>query len=109
MEFQDLATIPMGNRFDKFLERYRQNKSIIVVIFGCGDQGMGVAALLRENGISVQYFCDNNKSLYGKLVKGIEVIAPAALTMLAGEYIVINNDSYRDAKKNPAFGVRYCG
>lgn len=99
MEFQDLATIPMGNRFDKFLERYRQNKSIIVVIFGCGDQGMGVAALLRENGISVHYFCDNNKSLYGKFVKGIEVIAPAALTTLAGEYIVINNDSYRDAKK----------
>lgn len=99
MEFQDLATIPTGNRFDKFLERYRQNKSIIVVIFGCGDQGMGVAALLRENGISVHYFCDNNKSLYGEFVKGIEVIAPAALTTLAGEYIVINNDSYRDAKK----------
>lgn len=98
MEFQDLAAIPMGNRFDKFLERYRQNESIIVVIFGCGDQGMGIAALLRENGISVDYFCDNNKSLHGQFVKGIEVIAPASLTELVGEYIVINNDSYRDAK-----------
>ena len=98
MEFKDLAAIPTENKFDNFLERYRQNKSIIVVIFGCGDQGMLTAALLQENGISVQYFCDNNKSLHGQLVKGIEVIAPDSLTGLGGEYIVINNDSYRDAK-----------
>lgn len=99
MEFKDLAAIPLDNRFDKFLERYRQNTNTIVVIFGCGDQGMLTAALLKENCISVQYFCDNNNSLYGQFVKGIEVIAPATLTKLAGEYIVINNDSYRDAKK----------
>lgn len=87
------------NLFESFLARYTENKNIRVIIFGVGDQGMLNALLLKEKGVSIYAFCDNNETTWGTVVKGVQVISPNDLIGMLPELVVINNDSYRDEKK----------
>lgn len=105
MEFDLLFRLPRTNCFENFLEAYNNNGKVI--IFGAGDQGLLTAALLQENGIAVWRFCDNNPQLIDKNVKGIKTIMPDQLSSVDGDYLIINNDSYRQSKKEQllAMGV----
>lgn len=105
MDFESLAKTTQENLYEKFLSKYNHNKDQKIIIFGAGDQGMLTAALLKENGIPIWRFCDNNPDLRGHTVKNIEVILPEDLLSLDREYIIINNDSYRIEKKNQLLAI----
>lgn len=105
MDFESLSQLTQENLYEKFLSKYNQNKAQKIVIFGAGDQGMLTAALLKENGIPIWRFCDNNPDLRGQTVKNIEVILPKDLLSLDREYIIINNDSYRIEKRNQLLAI----
>jgi len=55
----------------------------IVVCFGSGQYGRTVQALLRQNGIAIQYFCDNSESLRGKNVNGAPILSFKELQKIA--------------------------
>ena len=105
MDFESLAKITQENLYEKFLSKYNHNKDQKIIIFGAGDQGMLTAALLKENGIPIWRFCDNNPDLRGQTLKNIEVILPEDLLSLDREYIIINNDSYRIEKRNQLLAI----
>lgn len=105
MDFESLSQLTQENLYEKFLSKYNQNKAQKIVIFGAGDQGLLTAALLKENGIPIWRFCDNNPDLRGQTVKNIEVILPEDLLSLDREYIIINNDSYRIEKRNQLLAI----
>ena len=87
------------NLFDNFLERYAATKDSKVIVFGVGDQGMLNTLLLREKGVQIYAFCDNDEAKWGTIVKDAPVISPAELKKLLPNLFVINNDSYRESKK----------
>lgn len=108
MDFKLLDKMPKENLYEDFIRKYNENRNQKIIIFGAGDQGMLTSALLKENGIPVWRFCDNNRDLRGHIVKGIDVILPEDLLGINGEYIIINNDSYRKAKRKQllALGIK---
>lgn len=75
-----------------FLTKHLKGKQ--VAIFGCGNYGMEAFALLTENQISVEYFMDNNDSLWGKRVNGREIRNPNDVVILKEEFFLIANENY---------------
>jgi UDP-N-acetylmuramoylalanine-D-glutamate ligase len=67
-----------------------------IALFGCGADGRRILAILRETGISVRWFCDNNSQLWGSRVEGVEVVSPQKLRELE-TVVLIASSKYRDA------------
>jgi methyltransferase, fkbM family len=99
MTFEQLRDLPQRSLFDDFRAAYEAHPEMKIIVFGAGDQGMLAALLLRENDMPPYAFCDNNIALHGTEVKGLPVIAPSDIPKMAGDYAVINNDSYRAEKR----------
>ena len=49
------------------------------IIFGAGFYGKSVSSWFTDIGISVRYFCDNNRKLEGKTLNGYCIIHPSSL------------------------------
>ena len=52
------------NGYDKF------------ILFGTDEMGLMALNRLREENISVEYFCDDDNSIWGSVIEGIRVISP---------------------------------
>jgi len=63
------------------------NKTI--VIFGTGNYGTLALHALKKNGITIDYFCDNNKANWGTLFCGYPVISPEQLSAQFSDAVVI--------------------
>lgn len=59
------------------------------VIFGAGAQGRTAASAYRDDGVSIDYFVDNNPALHGKSVIGIPVIGMDGLISMREDCEVI--------------------
>ncbi len=59
------------------------------VIFGAGAQGRTAASAYRDEGVSVDYFFDNNPDLHGKNVIGIPVVGIDGLLSMRDDCEVI--------------------
>jgi predicted aldo/keto reductase-like oxidoreductase len=66
-----------------------------ITLFGCGIDGCRILASLREFGINVRWFCDNNSQLWGSMVEGVEVVSPQKLRELDA-IVLIASSKYRD-------------
>ncbi len=66
-----------NNNSSEILEKLSKAKELI--IFGTGNYGMLVLGALKKKNIKVDYFCDNNKSRWGKVYGGLKVISPEDL------------------------------
>lgn len=94
-----LESLPQLNKFDEFCNACTYGAEKKVIICGAGDQGMLNALLFKEHGIKVYAFADNNPQIAGTEIKGIQVISFDTLDPKEENYIFVNNDSYRDAKR----------
>ena len=63
--------------------------------FGAGKKGLYWLEFFAKFGIVPKYFIDNNKNLYGKLLKNIIIYNPDRLKVVDFEYIFItcNNEA----------------
>lgn len=66
-----------------------------MVIFGAGRRGKRCLKTLREAGIEVDFFCDNNEKNWGNTVEGIPVISPWELQKnnIHSEIVIANKNS----------------
>lgn len=71
---------------DDDLSVYR-NK--IVILFGAGKCGVECKNVFDALGISVAFFCDNDKSKWNTIACGIEVLSPEQLSGLCTENLII--------------------
>ncbi len=55
------------------------------VLFGAGGIGKKALSVLRSAGIEPLAFADNNQSLWGKSVNGVQVFSPAAAAEKFGQ------------------------
>lgn len=95
-----LTELPETNEFQKFLMAYKADGHKKVVVCGCGNQGLPNALLLQEMGARVWAFADNDDEKIGTCVKGIRVMSYDDLVLEKEHCLFVNNDSYRDAKKD---------
>ena len=73
-----------------------------VVIFGCGEYGKHTHLLLEAYKPNQVYaYCDNNKSLFGTKVQGVEVLSPetAVRTYPDAEYVTANRKGWSDMQR----------
>lgn len=94
-----LKSLPEINKFQEFCTAYKANTDTKVVICGCGIQGLLNVLALQEKGIRIWAFAENNPQRVGECVKGIKVIDYESLMREPGNFLFVNNDSYRDEKK----------
>lgn len=66
-----------------------------VVIFGCGNYGLRTYEFFENNNIQVKAFCDNNSSMWGKMVLKTPIISPDDAVRIYDDtvYIVANKKS----------------
>lgn len=87
---QDFAEYRMEQLLDEPLESVRRRQretlgqvmggeSAPFVLFGAGNLGRRVLPLLREAGLEPLAIMDNNASLWGKSLEGIEIVGPEQL------------------------------
>ncbi len=62
----------------------------VIVLFGAGEGGRRMKKLLAENGITVSFFTDNKKSLWGSTIDGTPVLSPKEAVTLPFAYVVIS-------------------
>lgn len=72
---------------DYLKRKYSKYKHIC--IFGAGNIGFGTADAFIKEGISIDFFCDNDKKKVGKLYNNIKCISFNELTKIKQETIVI--------------------
>lgn len=60
-----------------------------VILFGAGRAGVGALKWMRENGIAVSAFVDNNEALWYQEIEGIPVLKPSFLSKLEVPRIII--------------------
>lgn len=90
------------NRFFSFLE-----SGSMIVIFGCGNYGRDARKKIESCGYSIDYYMDNNKTLWGKKVDGVEVVEPVKVNEFPKDVCyVIANEKYGEEIKNQLCG--YC-
>lgn len=73
-----------------------------IVVFGCGQLGEFVPALLDLNGIDkIEAHCDNNSNLWGKDLQGKPIISPtqALLDFPQGTYLIANKAHRQEIKE----------
>ena len=59
------------------------------IVFGVGEYGSILSSFLKNYGINIEFFVDNNDSKWGSLVDGVEVISlERSLALSDGNYIV---------------------
>jgi FkbM family methyltransferase len=66
------------------------------IVFGCGASGRQAVDLLREKGVEVLFFVDNNLERHGNSVEGIRVLSPNRLNDFKDVPIVIASDWARE-------------
>lgn len=72
--------------YDDFRDVFRQKK---VIIFGAGNDGKMTLEILRQYGVDVEGFCDNNFKLWNGLLDGMSVISPDHLLANYRDCIVV--------------------
>ena len=78
---------------DVFLGKLRSSRRIC--LFGAGEVGQAVAYDLVAAGIRIDFFCDNNKALWGKTVhQGIKCISVHELEAYKTEVLVLVTTGY---------------
>lgn len=88
-----------STNLELFLERYQNTSPVRVIIFGAGDQGFLALKLLKENGVEIYAFCDNDPNKQGTTIKELPVLAPNELKHMEQEVFVIINDSFYKEKQ----------
>ncbi|MDR2391810.1 MAG: hypothetical protein LBE84_09060 [Planctomycetota bacterium] len=78
------------------VEKIRDRSNI--ALFGCGDDGKRALAALRNAGIAVSWFCDNNPALWGKPVGGVKVLSPRQLREMDATVIIATSRYYGEIK-----------
>ena len=56
-----------------------------IILYGAGDRGKIVAEILKDEGMSADYFCDSDDKKWGESICGAEVISPEKLKKLDGK------------------------
>ncbi len=78
-----------GINISNFLSSQRQ-----VVLFGAGLAGKNALKVLREKGIQVLFFCDNDPTKHGSNIDGVKIFPPSHLKNSTQETILISSDYY---------------
>lgn len=81
------SEIPVPDIAQK-IERLKNN-SRTLVIFGTGNYGAMAYHALRNKGIPIDFFCDNNRANWGSEFCGYPVISPEQLKTACPESVVI--------------------
>lgn len=90
----------MNTLLDKIVdsEKYFNNlKTKKIVCWGAGSKGRQTLELLREKGIEPIAFCDNNKDLQGKNMKGIPILNYDAIKNKFYDYCICITCTYVNA------------
>lgn len=84
------------------LHKFISDADNSIVMFGAGNDGRLFHKFLQRHDINASIkFCDNNKSLQGSLIDGIEVLAPVELIQAyKASAIVITTTGYSNQIKN---------
>lgn len=61
------------NDFEKLLLVLSKREEKEIAVAGVGKTGIMLEKQLKDNGISIKVFMDNNEKLYGTLVNGVRV------------------------------------
>lgn len=86
----------MNKIVDKF-EIYKENT---VVLLGVGDGAKLLYQLFKNNKLNINYFCDNNKDNWGKLIENIPIISPPQLQQLVQSKNSQNSGGQRNCCSN---------
>lgn len=77
-----------------------------VVLFGAGLAGRNALKVLREKGIQVLFFCDNDTKKQGSYIDGVKIYPPSYLLNHKKETILISSDYFGDiARQLQAMGI----
>jgi len=76
----EAISLSIGVDVDELIKMLADDGKLIC--FGAGTVGKNTVALLRECGVSVDFFCDNNESAWGTVVDGVPVISFSQLQEL---------------------------
>ena len=90
----------MSALLDKIIdsEEYFYNlKTKKIVCWGAGSKGRQTLELLREKGIEPIAFCDNNKDLQGKSMKGIPILNYDTIKNECSDYCICITCTYSNA------------
>jgi ferredoxin len=82
--------------------RAQLNDNTLLVCFGAGAGGHAAKSTLREYGYTIDYFCDNSKSLWGSEIDGIKILSPTQLQELNAKqkiHVLITNSYYKEVKE----------
>lgn len=71
-----------------------------IIIYGCGNNGRFLQWIFDVYNIKINYWCDNNKSLWGKKINGIECIPPAMLAKYSKAVIIVSILNYNEILSN---------
>ena len=81
-----------GERFEKWVQEWFQElrgNTSKICIFCCGQYGQALHRILRDLGISVDYFSDNNPALWGQDIDGCPCISPDQLYEISEDMLVL--------------------
>jgi len=68
-----------------------------IIVFGALETGIEILKLLKNEGINITCFCDNNVNLQGKFIKNVPVIAPKlAVQQHLGALYIVASTNYRE-------------
>lgn len=78
-------------KYNKYpeLEVLKRKKNIIV--FGAGSSGRSILKILNGKSINVNYFTDNNSTIWGTSIETIEIIPPNKLREMSNLLIVVTS------------------
>ncbi len=86
------------NFLSELLHKYFKRKVENIIIFGTGFWGKKCYESLNGGEIEIQYFVDNNESMWNQEIHGISVINPIELQNMA-EYVLIAVKDHGDEVK----------
>ena len=91
-----------------FLEAVGETDQKTIVVFGCGRYGYNAYLAIIELGYKVDFFTDNNESLWGKNIEGIPICPPEELMSIpSGSVCVVANSKHFDDIYNQVAELNY--
>lgn len=76
----------MNSYLDSIVEKAKAADQVIIV--GAGKRGRELLALLKQRGVTVSVFFDNNETLTGKDIENVKILTPTYMNNVRGLYIV---------------------
>ena len=67
-----------------------------LIVFGAGGRGKSAYSGLKEDGISIEYYADNDENKQGRFLNGIKIISPEEAVEIPSRHFIISVDDKKE-------------